>query len=172
LTNESIMYLINITLMRPPSPDDAKAQALRASGTLHPDPEAVQDEMFAQHEFFDPRDQVQVKYEMVRRHLLDGKPVTDTAKLFGVSRQGFYQTHAAFASNGLAGLLPRRRGPKHAHKCTDEILNFIEGWLRKSPEADDQALAQVLKEHFGVTIHPRTINRALAKKKRLRRGAR
>ena len=166
------MYLINSTIMRPTSPDDAKIQALRASGTLHPDPETVKDELFAQYEFFDPRDQVQVKYEMVRRHLLDGKPVTETANLFGVSRQAYYQTNAAFEAQGLAGLLPRRRGPKGAHKCTDEILNFVEGWRRESPEADDEALTQALKERFGVAIHPRTINRALAKKKRLRRGTR
>jgi transposase len=158
--------------MRTPSPDDAKTQALLASGTLHPEPEAVKDELFAQHEFFDPRDQVQVKYEMVRRHLLDGKPVTDTAKLFGVSRQAYYQTHAAFETQGIAGLLPRRRGPKGAHKCTEEILDFVEEWRRKSPEGTDQTLAQSLKERFGVTIHPRTIDRALAKKKRFQRRAR
>ena len=55
---------------------DAKEAALAESRTLNPRPEAVRDEQFASSEFFDARDLVQVKYEMVRRVRVDGAPVT------------------------------------------------------------------------------------------------
>src|SRR4030095_8843554 len=84
---------------------DAKADALRAHGALHPRPQAVQAPLFASHDFFDPRDLVQVKYEMLRQVDVEGQPVARTADAFGVSRPTFYQTHAAFKERGIAGLV-------------------------------------------------------------------
>jgi hypothetical protein len=46
---------------------DLKERALEEAGVLNPDPESVTDGRFRSQEFFDPRDLVQVKYEMVRR---------------------------------------------------------------------------------------------------------
>ena len=46
---------------------DPKVAALREARCLNPHPEAVTDEAFGSQEFFDARDAVQVKYEMVRR---------------------------------------------------------------------------------------------------------
>jgi predicted Zn-dependent protease len=45
----------------------AKIAALREEGTLHSAPEKVRDPKFQDSDFFDPRDAVQVKYEMLRR---------------------------------------------------------------------------------------------------------
>jgi hypothetical protein len=118
---------------RPAVPEDPKVAALRAAGALHPRPEAIQDEAFAGQEFFDRRDRVQVKYEMLRRHRVDGRPVTEVATAFGVSRQAFYAAETAFTAAGLPGLLPRPRGPKGAHKCTDEILAFVEQQRVEAP---------------------------------------
>src|ERR1700694_5898582 len=101
---------------------DPKAEALRQQGVLHPNPEEMQDEAFSSGEFFDPRDRVQVRYEMLRRHRVDKRPVTLVSAALGVSRQAFYTTEAAFEDLGIVGLLPRQRGPRRAHKCTDEIL--------------------------------------------------
>ena len=67
--------------------------------------------MFWGGEFFDPRDLVQVKYEMLRRAREEGVAVSRAAEAFGFSRVAFYQIQRAFESEGLAGLLPRRRGP-------------------------------------------------------------
>ena len=106
--------------------DDPRLASLREQRALHRHPETVQDEAFRSDDFFDPRDLVQVRYEMLRRHRIDGKAVSDVAHSFGVSRQAFYVTDASFRSRGLPGLLPRRRGPRRAHKCTDEILDFVE----------------------------------------------
>lgn len=164
------MHIITSAHMTKPSysPSDVKTRALRASGTLHPAPGAVKDELFAQHEFFDPRDHIQVKYEMVRRHRVDGEAVTEAAKLFGVSRQAFYQAQAAFESRGIAGLIPRQRGPKGAHKCTDEILDYVERRRKDLPGENYKLVAHALKKRFGVSIHPRTLDRALTKRKKKR----
>ena len=64
-------------------------------------------------------------YEMLRRVQADGNSITDAAASFGFSRPSFYQAQAAFEQDGLAGLVPRQRGPKQAHKLTDEVLAFI-----------------------------------------------
>jgi len=51
---------------------DPKYETLRQYGALNRAAEAVRDEFFINHEFFDPRDLVQVKYEMLRRVRIDG----------------------------------------------------------------------------------------------------
>jgi len=104
---------------------DTKLRTLQQQGTLNPRPKAVRDELFLQDDFFDPRDLVQVKYEMLRRVRTEGKSVTDAAANFGFSRPSFYQAQSAFEQDGLAGLVPHKRGPKQAHKLTEEVLAFI-----------------------------------------------
>ena len=143
---------------------DAKVSVLSQHGALHPHPEQVQDEVFKRNEFFDSRDLVQVRYEMLRRRQVDGRPVTDVATAFGVSRQAFYVTEAAFAQEGIVGLLPRPRGPQRAHKCTDEILDFVEQLSVDSPAGRD--FGEAVRKRFGVAIHPRSLSRALARRKK------
>ncbi len=153
---------------RLPRLEDAKTATLRAAGALHPLPEAVQDAAFAQHEFFDARDRVQVKYEMLRRHRVDGRPVTEVATTFGASRQAFYSAEAAFTTAGLPGLLPRRRGPKRAHKCTEAILDFVEGRRTADPTMRSTSLVDAIQRQFGVRMHPRSLDRALVRRKKNR----
>jgi hypothetical protein len=97
---------------------DPKREALRQQGVLNPRPGDITDQRFAVNSFFDPRDLVQVKYEMLRRVQAEGHSITQAAAAFGFSRPCFYQAQAAFAKEGLAGLVPRKRGPKQAHKLT------------------------------------------------------
>ena len=154
---------------RSPRPADPKSAALRAAGALHPHPEAVRDEAFSRHEFFDRRDRVQVKYEMLRRHRLEGRPVTEVAGAFGVSRQAFYKAETAFRSSGIPGLLPRRRGPQRAHKCSDEVLDFVEQWrLSPAAEREERDVVEAVRRRFGVRLHPRSIQRALTRRKKKR----
>src|SRR5690349_12616969 len=96
--------------------EDPKVQRLREERCLNPRPEAVCDERFHDSEFFDPRDLVQVKYEMVRRARVDGEPVARAAESFGFSRPSFYAAQTALDEAGLAGLVPDRPGPRRAHK--------------------------------------------------------
>jgi hypothetical protein len=96
-----------------------KTEALRASGTLNPRPGRVTDPLFRGHAFFDARDLVQVKYEMLRRVDREHVTVQTAAATFGFSRVAWYQVKARYDRAGLVGLLPQRRGPKpHPQKHT------------------------------------------------------
>jgi len=96
---------------------DPKTDALRQQGCLHPRPEKVTDELFATSEFFDARDLVQVKYEMLRRVRVDGRPVSDSAARCGLSRPSYYQAQEAFERGGLPALLPKKPGPGVPISC-------------------------------------------------------
>lgn len=160
LTCRIVCGIIVVT-MTPRSPRrDAKAEALRAQGTLHPRPAAVRDPLFASHEFFDPRDLVQVKYEMLRRVDVDGQPVARTADAFGFSRPTFYQTHATFHAQGIAGLVPRKRGPHGAHKVTNAVLAFVAAQRAEDPALTVRALLPRIHDRFGVDVHRRSLERA------------
>ena len=147
-------------------PTDPKRKALARSQTLHPHPERVTDELF-DNPFFDPRDRMQVKYEMLRRVRIDGYRISHAAGSCGLSRQTYYQARGAFEREGLAGLLPRKKGPKHAHKLTPEVLAFVEDELEVRPRLEPSKLARRIEEHFGIQVHPKSIARA----RREKRGA-
>lgn len=171
LTARDVCGVIVVTAMarrHAATPDDPKEAALRAAGALHPHPETVRDDAFLRDPFFDPRDRVQVKYEMLRRRRVDGRPVTEIAASFSVSRQAFYEAADAFAAAGLPGLVPKRPGPQHAHKCTDEIVDFAAQWQADASERSPARLAAAVAQRFHVTIHPRSLTRALERRKKKR----
>jgi transposase len=148
---------------------DSKLASLRERRTLNQRPEGVTDELFRRSEFFDARDLLQVKYEMIRRVQIEEAPVADTAESFGFSRPSFYQAQAAFTRGGLAGLLPRKRGPREAHKLGAEVMAFIEELRGADRSLTASALAPLVKERFGVAVHRRSIERALRRQEKKRR---
>ena len=148
---------------------DAKFRTLHQQGTLNPRPKEVRDELFRQDDFFDPRDLVQVKYEMLRRVQSEGKSVTDAAANFGFSRPSFYQALSAFEQDGLAGLVPHKRGPKQAHKLTEEVLSFIGEVRQKEPSVRLPDLVKLIQERFGTKVRPRSIERSLLRHQKKRR---
>jgi len=155
--------------MPKPPPDDAKLRSLREQGAVNPRPQTVTDDLFAASEFFDPRDLVQVKYEMLRRVEKDGQSVTEAAAKFGFSRPSFYQAQTALAQRGLAGLIPLKRGPKQARKLSVAILEFIQQARQGDPSLSARDLATRIQERFQMTVHPRTIERGLARDQKKRR---
>jgi transposase len=140
---------------------DEKAQALRAAGALNTQAAAVSDPAFRTHPFFDARDLVQVKYEMLRRVQVDGQSVTQTTSSFGFSRPVFYAAQAALARGGLPALVPQRPGPRRRHKLHPEILQFLQQVRIDEPSARFGELAERVEARFGVRLHPRTIERVL-----------
>lgn len=143
--------------------EDPKVEALRAERSLNPRPEGVTDEQFRSFEFFDARDVVQVKYEMVRRVRVDGEPVSRSADAFGFSRPTFYEAAAALEAGGLAALVPARPGPRRAHKLTEAVVAFARTRLESDPSLRPRDLAQAIGEEFGIRVHPRSVERALAR---------
>src|SRR2546428_6873543 len=95
---------------------DPKAEALRQRGCLNPHPEKVADSLFAESDFFDSRDLVQVKYEMVRRATAEGPTVSARAAAFRISRPSFYHAHSGLASRGPAAPAPHEARPPRAHE--------------------------------------------------------
>lgn len=144
-----------------------KAERLKALRVLNRHPERVRAAWFQTGSFFDAQDLVQVKYEMLRHVKHEGASKAEAAALFGLSRPAFYQAQAALDREGLAGLLPRRRGPKSAHKLTAQVMRFIERRQAEDPQIRARALAREIRTELNLAVHPRSIERALARKKKL-----
>jgi transposase len=144
---------------------DPKEAALAEARCLNPHPEQVTDAEFLASDFFDARDAVQVKYEMVRKVKAGGAPVTEAAAAFGYSRPAYYQAAAALERSGLEGLVPARPGPRGGHKLTEEILAWAEEQLTASPGLRPAQLTGRIEAAFGVHVHPRSVERALARRR-------
>ena len=145
---------------------DDKTESLRQRGCLNPDPARVQDELFDGHEFFDPQDLVQVKYEMLRRVRAEQRTVSRAAADFGFSRPSFYEAQHQFDQHGLVGLVPKKRGPRAGHKLTPEIVDALEQARAEDPTLGSEDLVRLVRTRFEKKVHPRTIERALARRKK------
>lgn len=146
--------------------ENAKANQLKREGTCHPRPEKVRADLVAQSPFFDANDLVQMKYEMLRSVSAEQKPVAEAARMFGLSRVAYYHAREQYEDQGLAGLLPRRRGPKHPHKFSAEVMVFINEQMAAAGGPPNWSLiAEQIETRFGIQVHPRSVERAVKRKK-------
>jgi transposase len=150
---------------------DQKTLELKRTGTLNPRPGSVSDILFKENPFFDPKDLLQVRYEMLRRHSIEGVSIVDVATNFGVSRPTVYQAQVAFQQAGLSGLLPKHRGPKERHKLSTEVIEYVRTLRAADAGLTTTACVQAIRERFGITVHRRSLERALASKKKPRNPA-
>ena len=134
-----------------------RRRALAVAGLEHPAPEAVTASLFAAGGFFLAADKVQVKYEMLRAHEVDGLSVSSAARLHGYSRAAYYLVAAAFAEAGMSGLLDERRGRRGPIKLTPEIAAFV---AAAPVTASGAELVEEVQRRFGVSLHRRTVERA------------
>jgi transposase len=155
-------------MAQPKQPKDDKTESLRKYGALHPHPQRVTETIFSDSavEFFDPRDLVQVKYEMLRVVDKEGRSVKQASEAFGFSRPAFYQAQSQFKQEGVTGLVKKRPGPKSAHKLTADVLAFIEEKIEEDKPLRARKLAPLIKEKFGKDVHPRSIERAVMRRKK------
>jgi transposase len=153
---------INRFTFMPPTPDPgAKRRSLQNTGTFNPRADQVRHSLFAQSDFFDPEDLLQLKYEMLRALERDSYSIAQAAQEFGLSRPTIYQAQAQFEQGGLPGLLPRKRGPKKPHKWTDPIATFIRQCLAQEPDLAAPELVVRVRDRFKIQLHRRTIEKAL-----------
>lgn len=137
---------------------ESRRRALEEAGLVHPRPESVTAALFdGSRAFFLPEDKVQVKYEMLRSHVVDGTPVTAAAAAHGYSRAAFYLVASAFGEAGMTGLLDERRGRRGPLKVSPEIAAFI---LAADPVLSGADVAALVAEEYRVTLHRRTVERA------------
>jgi transposase len=142
-----------------------KIDTLKKFGSFNLHPERVKALWFQNSTFFDPLDLLQVRYEMLRYVIVEKVSKMDAAALFGVSRPTFYDAEAAFARTGLVGLLPQQRGPKDPHKLDGNVMAFLGTYLAEDKRLSSKDLAALVLTHFNIAVHPRSIERALGKKK-------
>lgn len=154
--------------MPKPRKADAKTAELNRSGTLNPHPESVVDPLFRNNPFFDAQDLLQTRYEMLRRHRIDGQSIVEAADAFGVARPTFYHAQTAFTEQGLAGLLPQQRGPKGRHKLSPEVLQHVQALKAADASLTTAQCVQEIRQHFGILVHRRSLERALQSKKKRR----
>jgi transposase len=150
-------------------PNKEKIWFLKEGSTFNPKASEVKDELFLKNVFFDPRDLMQVKYEMLRKVEKEDVEVKEAVHLFGMSRQYYYKIKTAFDREGVAGLLPGKRGPRHPFKLTDAIVGFINKMVKEEPSTTNQRIAERIETEFNVTVNPRTIQR-MRKGQKKRKG--
>jgi transposase len=158
-------------MVQPKQPKDGKTESLKKYGALNPHPQRVTETVFSDSmlEFFDPRDLVQVKYEMLRAVDKEGRSVKQASQAFGFSRPAFYQAQSQFKQEGVTGLVKKRPGPKSAHKLTADVLAFIEEKLEEGKPLRARKLAPLIRDKFGKDVHPRSIERAVMRRKKKRK---
>ncbi len=145
---------------------DAKTESLQQSGSLYRRCEQVTDPLFQQSEFFDRRDLLQVKYEMLRSVRTDGRSVAEAARRFGFSRVAYYQTLQAFRAGGLPGLVRKKPGPRGPHKLSQCVVEFLRRAVAANGSLRARQLVRMVRRKFCLSVHPRTIERALAKREK------
>lgn len=150
----------------PDQEHDPKTDSLRRHSSLNPHPENVRDELFRAHPFFDPRDIVQVKYEMLRSVRRDGRSVSESAARFGLSRPTWYQAQRAYDAGGLPALVPGKPGPRRARKLGAEVVEALRTARAEQPSIRSQQLVELVRERFGLSVHRRSVERALAREKK------
>ena len=141
-------YIQFIHFMEKTMTKDSKADSLRRHGALNPHPERVSDELFRSNSFFDPRDLVQVKYEMLRRVREDDDTIRDSAQRFGLSRFTWYQAQHAFDLGGLQALSKRKPGPRRRHKLSGEVIAALLEARTDKPRIPTPELVAMVKERF------------------------
>jgi transposase len=107
-----------------------------------------------------------VKYEMLRRVERDKESVVKASAVFGLSRPSFYNAMRAFRSEGMEGLAARPPGPRGPHKLNEEVMALVERTVMENDGISFLDVAALIKEVFGASVHPRSIERALRRKKK------
>jgi len=139
-----------------------KHEAMRRNGSFNHRANAVSASIFSQSPFFDASDLIQVKYEMLRAVEKERRDVVGASADFGFSRVSFYQIKREFDENGIAGLLPKKRGPKGSRKMISEDVEFARNLIGSRTKAQ---IINCLKEERGVEVSKRTLERQLSDKK-------
>jgi len=136
----------------------SRRQTLQRQGLVHPHPEEVTAGVFSGGDpFFFTADKLQVKYEMLRAHVVDGCSVTSAAASHGYSRASFYVVAQAFEVSGMVGLIDERPGRRGPVKLTGKIEAFVRAADASLSGAE---VARLVQERFGVSLHRRTVERA------------
>ena len=138
--------------------------ALKENGSFNEGYQNVTASIFQGSPFFDPQDIVQVKYEMLRSASNKEKPVSEVVSEYGFSRVSFYRNKELFNTGGLEALVPKKPGPKGAHKFQTVGKEFVLDYIKRKPNAKAAEIARQMEDSIGLKVHPLTISRFIQKK--------
>jgi transposase len=152
--------------------DDPKTKFLRKEALINPKPERVTHSLFQTHEFFDPLDLPQVRYEMLRAARVEQATVSDACRLFGFSREYFYRLERDFMARGYVGLLGSSRGRRPLIALNQDLVNFIIHRKMTEPNLTGEDLRKELKTTYQIECSRRTVERIIEKLELGKKGAR
>ena len=144
----------------------SKKTILQKQGLLNAHPDQVHAPSFLDHDFFDPIDLLQLKYEMLRSVSHDELSVSEAARLHGFSRPAYYQIFHIFQEQGIAGLLPSKRGPQSAHKLNAQVMEFVYQLRISDPQIPIPKILEKIQQRFSLLIHRRSLERAFKRRKK------
>ena len=134
-------------------------------GALNPAPGKVRDPKFQEGGFFDPRDAVQVKYEMLRRVSVEKAPVTEVSDEYGVSRPTYYRPRQISRRRALRDWRPRSEAPMVRTKSRARCWRFSRRGFLPASRSGRANWRRRSRRELGLDVHPRTIERAVGGKK-------
>ena len=70
----------------------------------------------------------------------------------------------------MPGLLPKRPGPRRAHKLSEDVVERLVEAAAAEPSLSSADLADLAQREFGLRVHPRSVERALARRPKDQRG--
>lgn len=143
----------------------SKTDILKENGTYNPRHGKVTAACFQTGVFFDSKDLIQVKYELLRSVASGECSITQASALFGMSRESIYKNKAAYDAGGLQALIPKKTGPKGAHKLTEQGRSFLDAYAAENPSASAAEMNARMHEQTGISVHNRTVERYLSKKR-------
>ena len=83
------------------------------------------------------------KVAILRRHLVEGVPISDLCDELGLQPTVFYRWQKEFFENGAAAF--QQRGPKN-HQPEQERIAYLE----KKVQTKDEVLAELMAEHVAL----------------------
>ncbi len=143
--------------------NDDKAEFLRTEGMINPKPARVVHPLFQSIEFFDPLDIAQVRYEMLRSARVEDSSVKEACRLFGFSREYFYQLERDFMARGYVALLGSTKGRRPLIALNQEIINYLIHRKMAEPQLTSEDLRKEIWETHQVECSRRTVERVLKK---------
>lgn len=142
---------------------EAKREFLAGQGLLHGTPERVRHPLFYSLDFFDTHDLAQVRYEMLRAARVGEATVAEACRLFGFSREYFYQLERDFMARGYVALIGAPRGRRPLIGVNQEIISFLLQRKMADPRLTGEQLRQEILAAYKVDCSRRTVERVLEK---------
>lgn len=138
-----------------------KKDVLSKIGALNKNPAKVTNSLFIEQDFFDPLDNVQIKYEMLRANQVDNQKVSHVCKQFNYSREAFYVILRRFKKQGIVGFLENSRQKKNTIMLNQGIVKMIIHTKFNNPDISGSNLAQKINAKFNTDYKKRAIEKAV-----------